>query len=595
MQAAKLSSSKTLGFTATNAGFTQLCYRCVLLNFEALRNPSASDLPSIREGHPDQNRHPFRDKRDDAHKRERLGTLEEIHRRATSCPLCALVERVVRRQYPWSSVPLSNTEHAIFYAETTFYGMYRDGAAKNYWIRRLSITIETSSVALSHKNVAFAIQACNLGATAVEVDASFADPRADVDVMVFGGRKRPLQLNIEWLRRWMRICDDHHGAACTKADVKLPEADTHTVRFIDVVARQVVAVSQKQLPTERYMALRYVWGHGQRLMLQTTNADQLMRLHGLPEAEMPLTIEDAILLARLLGFRHLWVDSLCIIQDSDADKTAQVAIMSYIYCMAYLTVVAAAEDNADGGLPGLRPGTRFTEQEEVQVVDDANLSDRPANSQGEVFPGFSLMTTLSPSAFPYEHFLEHTPWSERGWTMQERVMSRRVLAFTKEQVWWICRKGLFCEESYFETDLQWTRFHESSLEPTLTRDMRNFYEPEDRTLRFWKTYSNLVAAYTRRAFTYDGDVYDACLAILQGLSALSTEDFVWGIPRSHFEQGLFWEPFRMYQCHQRRTEVSTLPMTNLQVKVPFPSWSWMGWIGETSITIGNEQFDENIR
>lgn len=98
-----------------------------------------------------------------------------------------------------------------------------------------------------------------------------------------------------------------------------------------------------------------------------------------------------------------------------------------------------------------------------------------------------------------------------------------------------------------------------------------------------------MATYTRRAFTCHGDVFDGFFAVIQGLSTLSGDEFTWGLPRSHFEQGLLWTSFSGVR---RRMDLSTLPMTSLQVKVPFPSWSWMGWIGEAFVCIGDERCDE---
>jgi len=42
---------------------------------------------------------------------------------------------------------------------------------------------------------------------------------------------------------------------------------------------------------------------------------------------MPLTFQHAIIFTRRLGFRHIWIDSLCIIQDSKPDWEEQAAKM----------------------------------------------------------------------------------------------------------------------------------------------------------------------------------------------------------------------------------------------------------------------------
>ena len=140
-------------------------------------------------------------------------------------------------------------------------------------------------------------------------------------------------------------------------------------------------------------------------------------------------------------------------------------------------------------------------------------------------------------------------------------MSRRVLIFMPEQVYWVCQEATFCADSHFEESFpRFNRFHENATELTLQWPFRNLYEPQDDQLRFEKTYQNLVAGYTRRTFSYQGDVFDGVLAVQQGLSALSGDGFFWGLPQSHFEQGLLWTSFTGLQ---RRKEVSTLPMTAL--------------------------------
>ncbi|KAI1205880.1 HET-domain-containing protein [Annulohypoxylon truncatum] len=474
-------------------------------------------------------------------------------------------------------------------AEASFFGVYCDPKGKYYWIRRLSIMVEIGTDAYNiggpKKSLFYAFQACNIGAATIQVDDKFLDPRLGTDMMIFGGRWRPLQLDLRWVRRWINICETDHGDTCKRADVGLGSR-LERIRFIDVKKRCVVTLTSIQLSDYHYIALSYVWGGPQELKLTSSNNDRMAQ-QGSLAMNLPRTIEDSILVTESLGIRYIWVDSLCIIQDDDGDKAIQIRAMSQIYGFAHLTIIGASSSSVHGGLPGIRPGSRSLEQQEVIV-----LPERKTGSTGNVLPGLSLMTTLDPIAHPNEHFLERTPWNSRGWTMQERVLSRRVLVFMQEQVYWICREAMFCEESYFENNnLRFHRFHANATEGTLTKSFRNFYEPEDDQIRFWKTYQILVASYTRRAFTCQGDVSDGFLAILQGMSALSGKEFTWGLPRSHFEQGLLWNSFTGLQ---RREEYSTLPMTSLHVKVPFPSWSWMGWIGEAFVCIGDDRYDIDL-
>ena len=170
--------------------------------------------------------------------------------------------------------------------------------------------------------------------------------------------------------------------------------------------------------------------------------------------------------------------------------------------------------------------------------------------------------------------------------MQERVLSRRVLVFTQEQVFWVCNEANFCEESYFEHSNLFIRFHGSALEPTLQRSFRNFYESEDPQDRFWAQYQDFVKRFTRRSFTYDGDIYDGFSGILQAMAKLSRQEFLWGLPRQRLELGLSWGTFT---GQVRRLNLSTLPMTKKNIQVPFPSWSWMGWLGEAWVSVGDDR------
>ncbi|KAI1279621.1 HET-domain-containing protein [Xylaria sp. FL0933] len=508
----------------------------------------------------------------------------ELTSQIESRKLCQLIKNALSRQ-----VNHQPAEHDVCHAETSFYGLYRDPRGKNYWIRRLSILVEIETDAYSaggpKKSLFYAFQACDVGAASVQVDERFVDPRPGIDMMIFGGRCRPLLLDLRWVQRWMSICKTDHGAKCERADIGSKKLER--VRFVDVKQRCLVTLEGISLSEHQYIALSYVWGGPQKLKLEQCNKNELAKPGALVIETLPQTIADSMLLTEKLGFRHLWIDALCIIQDDDMDKKIQIEGMSQIYGFAFLTIMAASSLSVEGGLPGLRPGSRAFKQQEVIVIPPAKKG-----AETDVNPGLSLMTTLHPLLNPNEHYLDRTPWNSRGWTMQERVMSRRALVFLEEQVYWICREATFCEESYFENEqLRFNRFHERATELTLRRSFKNFYEPDDDQVQFWKTYQSLVANYTRRNFTYQGDAFDGFFSVLQGLSALSGDNFAWGLPRSHFEQGLLWSSFGSLR---RRKEHSTLPMTSMQVKVPFPSWSWMGWIGEAHVCIGDDRWDEDI-
>ncbi|EAT80540.1 hypothetical protein SNOG_12128 [Parastagonospora nodorum SN15] len=78
---------------------------------------------------------------------------------------------------------------------------------------------------------------------------------------------------------------------------------------------------------------------------------------GIPVSELPKTFSDAIDISRVLGIQYLWIDSLCIIQDDQADWEKHVEIMASIYESSYLTLAAGASSDDDGGFFSLPSGS----------------------------------------------------------------------------------------------------------------------------------------------------------------------------------------------------------------------------------------------
>jgi hypothetical protein len=93
-----------------------------------------------------------------------------------------------------------------------------------------------------------------------------------------------------------------------------------------------------------YACLSYVWGSpdtGNNYRLSQSTLQTAQRKGGLMNAILPHTISDAIRLLQDMGYRYLWVDSLCIVQDDDADMSIYLTQMDLIYARAAFCQVTA--------------------------------------------------------------------------------------------------------------------------------------------------------------------------------------------------------------------------------------------------------------
>jgi hypothetical protein len=126
-----------------------------------------------------------------------------------------------------------------------------------------------------------------------------------------------------------------------------------------------------------------------------------------------------------MGIAYLWIDSLCIIQfgDDKADWKREAVRMNDVYSGAYCTIAATAAANADSGFLDTHHRT-----ENVCVQDE---------KQRQLF--------ASTDVDDFDHDVVETPLNTRAWVFQESVLSCRTVHFSVNQMYWECRKGIFCE------------------------------------------------------------------------------------------------------------------------------------------------------
>ena len=347
-----------------------------------------------------------------------------------------------------------------------------------------------------------------------------------------------------------------------------------TLRLVDVRDNLIFEAHNLRLADFDFVALSYTWGTTETAKLVKANRSVLQQPASLSRLLLPRTIIDSMELVRMLGLRYLWVDALCIVQDDLDDKSYQIEKMATIYMSAFLSIQAAAGKDSNTGLPGLGSSMRLYNQREVVVEPPSEAST-----------GLSVVNTMRSYPAEWDEWFtrgkedaDFSRWSQRAWTMQEKFLSRRTLLFTQEQVFWSCQQAYYCEESHFEVPKTRVTHYNPSIHKL------NALGLEKGDSGSWELYGNLIENYTRRDLTYAGDILAAFQAILDVMQKATKSGFLWALPHSRFELGLSWQTF--HGVH-RRTAPSTLPMTSLKKHVHFPSWSWLGWVGDVHFKVGN--------
>ncbi|KAK8013888.1 hypothetical protein PG990_007184 [Apiospora arundinis] len=185
----------------------------------------------------------------------------------------------------------------------------------------------------------------------------------------------------------------------------------------------------------KYITLSHCWGKtisGEHITT-TSNIDS--RKSRINVSELPLNFRHAVQITRRLHVRYLWIDSLCIIQDSAEDWRSESVKMGAIYQCSFLTISANMGGDSTCGCFNEKSQTR-DQLPRFEVGGGQLIDITTQNAEGEPTTVYILKQSTVYTPAP----LEFTPLSDRGWIYQERILSPRTLHFTPAQLVWECRR-----------------------------------------------------------------------------------------------------------------------------------------------------------
>ncbi|RYP74879.1 hypothetical protein DL771_002800 [Monosporascus sp. 5C6A] len=370
----------------------------------------------------------------------------------------------------------------------------------------------------------------------------------------------PLSLNItedsrskaafERVSNWLSFCLDH-DEGCKVADSVFKP-------------RRLLSVGSSEEPhnmhlfepdrSVTYACLSYCWGTDLDGVLKTTKGNLPAHLARIEFDSLPKTIADAVTVCRELKIPNLWVDSLCIIQDDQADWVRESSQMLDIYTKSYLTIYAKEPSSCKSGFLGSQRYGDPRWQRPIKTPPPPELS----------LPGDEFFIREN-TRYPKESsFALHT----RAWCLQESLMPNRKLFFDGNEMSWECCTRRICECGHLaEMDIchwdSWTLLRLKDLlglakiSPA-TRYSRSFKKDP---LEDWE---NLVVDYSTRNMTNGEDK----LSAISGLARMMLEA----------KKIACGEPDRYHAGLWASSLISGLSWQTSggkrQAKYRAPTWSW---------------------
>ncbi|KAF9893504.1 hypothetical protein FE257_010816 [Aspergillus nanangensis] len=318
-------------------------------------------------------------------------------------------------------------------------------------------------------------------------------------------------------------------------------------RLIDVGEpddAQVRLVETGPLLQDRYIAVSYCWGTLGIFKTQTWNYEDMKS--GIQIITIPQTIQDAIRVTRGLKIRYLWVDALCIIQDSASDWEIESSMMGSVYHNAHLTIAAATSESVTEG---------FLHQPHLAAENKAPFLTEWTTPEGErTILGARMIPALTSHTPSLDD--ETPPLWFRGWTLQESNLSRRVVTYHRDELWWSCVGKSVCECGTLD------RFHGERT----AFSFWSFYSIKDPQKAYLDWYQ-LIGEYTQRQLTVTTDRLPAISGIASVVQEITKSEYIAGLWSDNLLSDLAWQSAIIATVEDAST---VFPLEEYRA----PSFSW---------------------
>ena len=417
-----------------------------------------------------------------------------------------------------------------------------------------------------------------------------------------------LLIPLEWrgalqmARAWLADCIENHGVSCERPSEQL-RAPTRLLDLQADVKSQVRLCSVVE-PIQ-YATLSHRWFTKDQVVLTQDSLGEMLErvdVHTLPQ-----TYQDAIRVTKFLGIRYLWIDSLCIIQDSVTDWQHEIARMGDIYKFTscnlaeswpslkgeglfcnrearYALIEAEQElarfqfflqdyrDKMTQHRVGFRPNNDASTPKSI-IRNASSVAKQPSIATSNATVRKPKNSEMPKMAFKVEVFNEDlwissvdmSPLSARGWVIQERLLAPRTLFFTKSQLFWECTRCKACESypSMISKKSSGQQMQPMQLVPGRRRTFVYEYKHalhSDPLLPFHEHWLEIVERYSGTMLTRPEDKLAAIAGIAKEVQNVTKDQYCAGLWKRYIVSQLVWR--------------LKTPQRGARLAYRAPSWSW---------------------
>ena len=234
----------------------------------------------------------------------------------------------------------------------------------------------------------------------------------------------------------------------------------------------------------------------------------------LPFDNLPPLFQDAVIITRQLGLRYLWIDSLCIIQDSLRDWETEATKMASIYQNSYVTI--SAINSSNGGAKCL-----LDRQKPVKILYK-NTANKEVALRARMYLDHHPDADGNPAK-------PTGPLTLRAWALQEHVLSTRVLHYTATELMFECRTSYRCECMPERK----TRATTPALIPRAVASKK--------ADAVWTAWHRIVEQYSTRVLTMPGDKLPAISGIASKIRKATHSEYIAGLWKCNLVSDLLWQ------------------------------------------------------